>query len=264
MNRVFEAAQWPYVYFRIVFVSLNHSVIEHLSSMQGMVLQSLCMSLCCSFTSFSPASCFPFLSSYPSCWAFNTWHQCLLLPLLGSCERRSLLLASPQLLPARSAFQLTAGQAIPRTSSSAVLNHMHWWNLIEAVPFLHGELPIIQTEQIHKWGWGGERVCSITQVPQNSQEKPAASSGMEQTIAALEVTASCWWPSIAPFTDTPCVCCLPGSHCFPFAILRAASQPGGVHLPVCYWHVWTPVLHWEPAGIYQTSLLVSLLFSHWS
>lgn len=40
---------------------------------------------------------------------------------------------SPQLLPARPDSQLTASQAVPRTSSFAVVNHMHWWNLIEAV-----------------------------------------------------------------------------------------------------------------------------------
>lgn len=53
---------------------------------------------------------------------------------LQSCKRLALLHPpSPQLLPARPDSQLTASHAVPRTSSFAMVNHMHWWNLIEAV-----------------------------------------------------------------------------------------------------------------------------------
>lgn len=40
-----------------------------------------------------------------------------------------------------------------------------------------------------------------------------------------------------------------GSYCFPFAIIWASPQSSWVYLPISHWHVWTSVLHREPAGI---------------
>lgn len=89
--------------------------------------------------------------------------------LLQSCRRLALALLhppSPQLLPARPDSQLTASQAVLGTSSFAMVNHMHWWNSVEAVfsPFPpweiahntnHGES---QPRCIVWWHW----LCYIT------------------------------------------------------------------------------------------------------
>lgn len=74
----------------------------------------------------------------------------IVLLLFRICKSPALLPPpSPQLLPARPDSQLTASHAVPRTSSFAMVNHMHWGNLIEAVFFLslcphHGKLPTTQ------------------------------------------------------------------------------------------------------------------------
>lgn len=48
--------------------------------------------------------------------------------------------------------------------------------------------------------------------------------------------------------DTVCKC-VTGVDRFPFAIVRAEAQSGGVHLPVRHRHVRTPVLPREPEGL---------------
>ena len=78
------------------------------------------------------------LVSHPDTFSLvlSTWAVGAAFPSLSPSELQRLALLhppSPQLFPARPDSQLTATHAVPKTSSSAMVNHMHWWNLIEAV-----------------------------------------------------------------------------------------------------------------------------------
>lgn len=48
--------------------------------------------------------------------------------------------------------------------------------------------------------------------------------------------------SLSPFLVLPATSPLAGAHCLSPALLRAAAQPGGVHLPLLYRHVQARVL----------------------
>lgn len=47
---------------------------------------------------------------------------------------------------------------------------------------------------------------------------------------------------------------LSGVDRFPFTVLRAEAQSGGIHLPVCHRHVRTPVLSRELEGLWKNRL----------
>lgn len=88
------------------------------------------LSLCLLLTCIGVTSWCPLGAQY-----LGLSNQLFLVCLFASELQRLAILhpPSPQLLSARSDSQLTASHAVPRTSSFAMVNHMHWWNLIEAV-----------------------------------------------------------------------------------------------------------------------------------
>lgn len=59
--------------------------------------------------------------------------------------------------------------------------------------------------------------------------------------------------------DTICVC-VKGLDRFPFTIVRAAAQSGGIHLPVRHRHVRTPVLSGELEGSWGKKTLKCYIF----
>lgn len=77
-------------------MSLNRSVIEPPSGMLGMLLQSLCMALCCFFTSFFPCKLLPL----PTPVSFMLGIYCLAPACRGCCAaavKAAPVLGSPQL-----------------------------------------------------------------------------------------------------------------------------------------------------------------------
>lgn len=152
----FEAVQWPSAFSTIVSMSLNYSKLLNLSvtcweysgPTVSLFVCDTAFTLCPSHALVLHPGAFSLILSTWGCQSSFSWS----VFLLQSCKRLALLHPpSPQLLPARPDSQLTASQAVPRTSGFAMVNHMHWWNLIEAVFSLFPHSPMGNCPQRKSW-----------------------------------------------------------------------------------------------------------------